>query len=307
MVIKTRADVDKDGNVLDWSLELWSTPHGTRPSGQPGNLLSARYLAKPFEMPVPVNGGAPNYAADRNAIALYEFPGHRVVTHFITEMPVRVSSTRGLGAYANVFAIEQFVDELAHAAKADPVEYRLRFLKDPRARDVVSAAAEKFGWDKWRKRDGRGRGIAFAKYKNIAGYCAVALEVEVTRRNGRVRVLRAVAAADSGHAVNPDGIANQIEGGLVQGLSWALKEEVRFDDTRILSEDWVSYPILTFAEVPPIEVVVIDRPGAPFLGTGEASQGPAGAALANALFDATGVRFRRGPFVPERIRAGLGA
>lgn len=307
MVIKTRADVDKDGNVLDWSLELWSTPHGTRPSGQPGNLLSARYLAKPFEMPVPVNGGAPNYAADRNAIALYEFPGHRVVTHFITEMPVRVSSTRGLGAYANVFAIEQFVDELAHAAKADPVEYRLRFLKDPRARDVVVAAAEKFGWDKWRKRDGRGRGIAFAKYKNIAGYCAVALEVEVTRRNGRVRVLRAVAAADSGHAVNPDGIVNQIEGGLIQGLSWALKEEVRFDDTRILSEDWVSYPILSFAEVPPVEVVVIDRPGAPFLGTGEASQGPAGAALANALFDATGVRFRRGPFVPERIRAGLGA
>ena len=307
MVIKTRADVDKDGNVLDWSLELWSTPHGTRPGGEPGNLLSARYLEKPFEMPVPVNGGPPNYAADRNAIALYEFPGHRVVTHFITEMPVRVSSTRGLGAYANVFAIEQFIDELAHAAKADPVEYRLRFLKDPRARDVVTAAAEKFGWDKWRKRDGRGRGIAFAKYKNIAGYCAVALEVEVTRRNGRVRVLRAVAAAESGHAVNPDGIANQIEGGLIQGLSWALKEEVRFDDTRILSEDWVGYPILTFAEVPPVEVVVIDRPGAPFLGTGEASQGPAGAALANALFDATGVRFRRGPFLPERIRAGLGA
>lgn len=307
MAIKTSAGVDKDGNVLDWTLELWSTPHGTRPGGQPGNLLSARYLEKPFEQPVPVNGGAPNYSADRNAIALYEFPGHRVVTHFITDMPLRVSSTRGLGAYANVFAIEQFIDELAHLAKADPVEYRLRFLKDPRARDVVTAAAEKFGWDKWRKRDGRGRGIAFAKYKNIAGYCAVALEVEVTRRNGRVRILRAATAADSGHAVNPDGIANQIEGGLIQGLSWAMKEEVRFDDTRVLSEDWVSYPILTFAEVPPVEVVVIDRPGAPFLGTGEASQGPAGAALANALFDATGVRFRRGPFTPDRIRAGLGA
>jgi CO/xanthine dehydrogenase Mo-binding subunit len=307
MAIKTSAGVDKDGNVLDWTLELWSTPHGTRPGGQPGNLLSARYLEKPFEQPVPANGGAPNYSADRNAIALYEFPGHRVVTHFITDMPLRVSSTRGLGAYANVFAIEQFIDELAHLAKADPVEYRLRFLKDPRARDVVTAAAEKFGWDKWRKRDGRGRGIAFARYKNIAGYCAVALEVEVTRRNGRVRVLRAATAADSGHAVNPDGISNQIEGGLIQGLSWALKEEVRFDDTRVLSEDWVSYPILTFAEVPPVDVVVIDRPGAPFLGTGEASQGPAGAALANALFDATGVRFRRGPFTPDRIRAGLGA
>jgi CO/xanthine dehydrogenase Mo-binding subunit len=307
MVVKTRAGVDKDGNVLDWSLELWSTPHGTRPSGNPGNLLSAKYLDKPFEQPVPTNGGPPNYAADRNAIALYEFAGHRVVTHFITEMPVRVSSTRGLGAYANVFAIEQFIDELAHAAGADPVEYRLRFLKDERARDVLVKAAEKFGWDKWRKRDGRGRGIAFAKYKNIAGYCAIALEAEVNKRNGRVRVLRAAAAADSGHAVNPDGISNQIEGGLIQGLSWALKEEVRFDDTKVLSEDWASYPILTFNEVPPVEVVVIDRPGAPFLGTGEASQGPAGAALANALFDATGVRYRRGPFTPERIRAGLGS
>ena len=305
MAVKTRAGLDKDGNILDWTLELWSTPHGTRPGGQPGNLLSAKYLAKPFEQPVPVNGGPPNYAADRNAIALYDFPGHRVVTHFITEMPLRVSSTRGLGAYGNIFAIEQFIDELAHAANADPVAYRLRFLKDPRARDVVTAAAEKFGWNAWRKRDGRGRGIAFAKYKNIAGYCAVALEVEVTRRNGRIRVLRAVAAADSGHAVNPDGIVNQIEGGLIQGLSWALKEEVRFDDTRVLSEDWVGYPILTFSEVPPVEVVVIDRPGAPFLGTGEASQGPAGAALANAIFDATGTRFRRGPFTPDRIRAGL--
>ncbi len=305
MVVKTKAGLDKDGNVLDWDLELWSTPHGTRPSGDPGNLLSAKYLEKPFAQPVPVNGGPPNYAADRNAIALYEFSGHRVVTHFITEMPLRVSSTRGLGAYGNVFAIESFIDELAHAAGVDPIAYRLRFLKDPRARDVLVKAAERFGWDSWQKRPNRGRGIAFARYKNIAAYCAVALEVEVTRRNGRVRVLRAVAANDSGHIVSPDGVANQIEGGLIQSLSWSLKEEVKFDDTRVTSEDWASYPILTFSEVPPVEIVLIDRPGAPFLGTGEASQGPTGAALANAIFDATGVRFRRVPFTPERIRAGL--
>jgi CO/xanthine dehydrogenase Mo-binding subunit len=305
MVIKTKAGLDKDGNILDWDLQLWSTPHGTRPGNDPGNLLSARYLEKPFPMPLPTNGGPPNYSADRNAIAMYEFPGQKVVTHFITDMPVRVSSTRGLGAYANVFAIEQFIDELAVAAKADPVEYRLRYLKNPRARDVLMKAAETFGWDKWQKKEGRGRGIAFACYKNIAAFCAIAMEVEVTKRNGRVRVLRAVAANDSGHIVSPDGVKNQIEGGLIQGLSWTMKEEVKFDDTRITSEDWASYPILTFSEVPPVEVVLIDRPGQPFLGTGEASQGPSGAAVANAIADATGVRFRRGPFTPERIRAGL--
>ena len=307
MLIKTRAGLDAQGNVLDWDLTIWSTPHGTRPGGQPGNLLSARYLEKPFSIPKPQNGGAPNFAADRNGIALYDFPGHNVLTHFITEMPLRVSSTRGLGAYANVFAIESFMDELAHSVGADPVAYRLRFLKDERARDAIVRAAEKFGWTQWQKSPGRGRGIGFAKYKNIAGYCAVALEVEVNRQSGRIRVLRAVASADSGHIVNPDGVSNQIEGGLIQSLSWTLKEEVQMDDTQVLSQDWSSYPILTFSEVPPVEVVLIDRPGQPFLGTGEASQGPTGAALANAVFDATGVRFRRLPLTPDRVLQGLRA
>ena len=305
MVIKTKASLDAQGNVLDWDFTLWSTPHGTRPSGEPGNLLSAAYLEKPFAMPKPINGGGPNYAADRNAIALYDFPGHNVTTHFITEMPLRVSSTRGLGAYANVFAIESFIDELAHAHGADPVDYRLRFLKDARARDALVKAAEKFGWSQWQKKPGRGRGIAFAKYKNIAGYCAVALEVEVNKQNGRIRVLRAVASADSGHIVNPDGVSNQIEGGLIQSLSWTLKEEVQMDQTQVLSRDWNSYPILTFSEIPPIEVVLIDRPGQPYLGTGEASQGPTGAALANAVFDATGVRFRTLPLTPDRVLQSL--
>jgi CO/xanthine dehydrogenase Mo-binding subunit len=305
MVMKTKASLDAQGNVLDWDFTLWSTPHGTRPSGHPGNLLSAAYLENPIAMPKPVNGGGPNYAADRNAIALYDFPGHNVTTHFITEMPLRVSSTRGLGAYANIFAIESFIDELAHATDNDPVDYRLRFLKDERARDAIVKAAEKFGWSQWRKTPGRGRGIGFAKYKNIAGYCAVALEVEVNRQNGRIRVLRAVASADCGHMVNPDGVSNQIEGGLIQSLSWTLKEEVQMDKTRVLSRDWNSYPILTFSEVPPVDIVLIDRPGQPFLGTGEASQGPTGAALANAVFDATGVRFRTLPLTPDRVLQAL--
>jgi nicotinate dehydrogenase subunit B len=309
MVVKTKVGVDDSGDVLSWNLELWSTSHGTRPDGEPGNLLSARYLEKSFEMPVPENGGPPNYAADRNAIALYDFPAQRVVTHFITEMPLRVSSTRSLGAYANVFAIESTMDELAHAAGVDPVEYRLRFLKDERARDVLKAAAEKFGWDQWSKTEGRGRGIGFARYKNFAAMTAVAIEVEVNLDNGRIRLVRVAAANDSGQIISPDGIENQIEGGIIQSLSWTLKEEVKFDKTGVKSEDWksYSYPILTFEEVPPIDVVLIDRPGEPFLGTGEAAQGPTAAALGNAVFDATGVRFHRIPFTPKRIFAGLSA
>jgi len=305
MIQKIKAGVDSNGDILDWDIEIWSTPHSTRPGGDPGRLLSGRYVDPPFEMPELRDGGPPNYAAARNGIAPYDFPGHKVTTHWTSEMPLRVSAHRGLGAYANVMAIESFMDELAHAAGVDPLEYRLRYLKDQRARDVLMAAAEKFGWDSYEKQPNRGRGIAYARYKNYAALTAVAMEVEVTPRNGRVRVLRAAAANDSGHMINPDGIENQIEGGLIQSLSWTLKEEVKFDNTSVLSHDWASYPIITFSEVPPIEIVLIDRPGEPYLGTGETAQGPAGAALANAIFDAVGVRLRRVPFTPDRVKSEL--
>jgi CO/xanthine dehydrogenase Mo-binding subunit len=258
-------------------------------------------------MPLVNDGGPPNFSATRNGLANYEFPAEKVVTHFVREMPLRVSSTRGLGAYANVMAIEQFIDELAVKAGADPLEYRLRYLKDERMRDVLTRCAEAFGWDKFEKKRNTGRGIAIARYKNYAAMTAVALEVQVTPRNGLVRVVRAVAANDSGHMVNPNGIANQVEGGLIQSLSWTLKEEVKFDNSRVLSTDWASYPILTFTEVPPVEVVLIDRPGEPYLGTGESAQGPTGAALANAIADATGVRVRQVPFTPERVKGAIDA
>ncbi|HEY7386221.1 MAG TPA: molybdopterin cofactor-binding domain-containing protein [Beijerinckiaceae bacterium] len=305
MVLKVKAGLDGKGDVLDWDYQLWSTPHGTRPGGNPGNLLTGRMLANAFAMPEPQNGGPPNFAADRNAIALYGFPGHKVTTHFITEMPLRVSSHRGLGAYANVFAIESFMDELALAAGADPLEYRLRQTPDERGRAVMRKAAERFGWAKFSKSPGRGRGIAYARYKTVATYCAVCLEVEVDRASGAVKVVRAVVAGDAGEAVSPDGIANQLEGGLIQSLSWTLKEEVRFDDRRVLSRDWDSYPILTFSEVPPVEVEIVDRPGQPFLGAGEASQGPTAAALANAIADAVGVRLRELPLTPEKVKKAL--
>jgi CO/xanthine dehydrogenase Mo-binding subunit len=232
-----------------------------------------------------------------------------VLWHFIKDMPLRVSALRGLGAYLNVFALESFMDELAAAADADPVEFRLRHLKDERARDVVSLAAERFGWTgSVEQRPGRGRGFAFARYKNMAAYCAIAMEVEVERTTGRARVVRAVAAVDSGEIVNPDGIRNQIEGGILQSLSWTLYESVYFDEAGIKSVDWASYPILRFNAVPDVvEVHIVPRPGQPFLGTGEAAQGPAAAAIANGIASATGHRLRDLPLTREKVRAVLGA
>jgi CO/xanthine dehydrogenase Mo-binding subunit len=207
----------------------------------------------------------------------------------------------------NVFSVESFMDELAGAAGADPVEFRLRHLDDPRARDVITTAAERFGWTSYRKQPGRGRGFAFARYKNLAAYCAIASEIEVDRDTGRARLVRAVAAIDSGQAVNPDGLVNQVEGAIIQSSSWTLYESVMFDETRITSIDWSTYPILRFSAVPDsIEVHIINRPGQPFLGSGETGQGPAAGALANAIADATGHRFRDLPLTRQRIKAAIG-
>jgi CO/xanthine dehydrogenase Mo-binding subunit len=305
MVSRVEASLSDDGQILDYDYQVWSTPHGTRPGGQAGNLLAGRHSGQAFEQEMPGPGGPPNYNSARNAIADYVFPGHRVTDKFVPQMPLRVSSTRSLGAFANVFANESFMDELAHAAGADPVEFRLRHLTDQRYRDVVEAAASAFGWADWQPGDNRGRGFAFARYKNYAAFSAVAVEIEMSRRNGQVRVVRAVCSADAGQIVNPDGLANQIEGGFIQALSWAMKEQVRHDRTRILSEDWASYPILTFTEVPPVQVVLLDRPGQPFLGSGEACCGQAAAAVANAIFDASGVRIRSLPFTPDRVAEAM--
>jgi nicotinate dehydrogenase subunit B len=306
MLARARAALDGSGNVAGWQYDVWSNTHSSRP-GKAGELAAGLSLAKPFEPSPPRPIPQPEGGGDRNAIPLYKFPS-RVTHHFIPEMPIRVSALRALGAYTNVFAIESFMDELAAAAKADPVEYRLRHIDDARARDVIRLAAERFGWDKYQKQNGNGRGFAFARYKNLAAYCALAMEVKVERETGDLRVLRAVAAVDSGEAVNPDGIRNQIEGGILQSVSWTSFEAVMYNDSRITSRDWGTYPILRFSHVPQsLEVHVIDRPGQPFLGTGEAAQGPTAGALANALAHATGVRVRELPFSPRRLRALLSA
>jgi nicotinate dehydrogenase subunit B len=307
MIMRAKAAL-ADGKIVDWNYELWSNTHSTRPT-EPGgnNLLASWYLAEPQKpapprpIPQPAGGG------DRNAIPNYDFPRQRVIHHFIKEMPLRVSALRTLGAYSNVFAIESFVDELARAANADPIAFRLAHMKDPRARAVIEAAAKKTNWKEGAAGDGRlGRGIGFAKYKTLSVYVAVIAEVEVNPASGVIKVLRAFAVADAGQIINPDGLTNQIEGGIIQSTSWTLHEQVRFDRNAITSRDWQGYPILTMHDVPHVEVELIDRPAEKSLGSGEGSQGPMVAAIVNAFAHATGKRIRELPLTPDRVKAALG-
>jgi CO/xanthine dehydrogenase Mo-binding subunit len=307
MVMKLAGALDADGAIASWSHELWSHPHSQRPGQSKGShTLAARYLEKPVgaepvnDVPLPAGG------ADRNSIPLYDIPNVKVVKHFIRETPIRTSALRTLGAYANVFALESFMDEMAAEAGADPVAFRLRHLKDPRARAVVETTAQRAGWTPGRTGNGQsGWGFAFAKYKNLACYCAVAAEVAVDRKTGQVRVKRAIATVDVGQVVNPDGVTNQIEGGIIQSTSWTLKEAVSFDRTRVKTRSWADYPILRFEEVPQVEVVILNQPGQPFLGVGEGSQGPTVAAIANGIFNATGKRLRDLPFAPAAVKKVL--
>ncbi|MGH7105539.1 MAG: molybdopterin cofactor-binding domain-containing protein [Acetobacteraceae bacterium] len=264
------------------------------------------YLGRRLTPPEPRPISLPDGGGDRNALPIYRIPNLRVDYRFVPTMPVRVSALRSLGAHLNVFAIESFMDELAREGQVDPIEFRLRHLDDRRADAVIRAAAERFGWARHHRIAGQGKGFGFARYKDQAAYVAIAVEVSVDRNDGTPRLLRVVAAVDSGEAVNPDGIRNQIEGGIIQATSWTLLESVTFDRTRITSRDWASYPILRFTDVPDsVEVVILDRPGQPFLGTGEAAQGPTAAALANAVVDAVGARVRELPLSGDRIKAAI--
>jgi nicotinate dehydrogenase subunit B len=306
MVTRLSASLTAQGRVGAWRHDVWSTPHNTRPQ-EAGRLIAGQEVEPPFAQPPPRPIPMPEGGGDRNAIPLYAFPVARVTNHFVPDMPLRVSALRSLGAHMNVFSIESFMDELALLAGADPVDFRLAHLDDPRARDVIAAAARRFGWQSWRRTPWRGRGFGFARYKNLGAYCAVALEVQVEPVTGALSVGRVVAAADSGQAISPDGIRNQIEGAIVQSLSWTMMEQVAWDADRRTSFDWSAYPILRFPALPQgVEVEVIDRPAEPFLGTGEAGQGPTAAALANALADATGKRLRDLPLTEEKVKTAIG-
>ena len=305
MVTRLKASLDASGKIADWNFEVFSNTHSMRPGGA-GCLLAAQHMAQPVAVPPAKPIPLPEGGGDRNAIPIYTFPNAHVVHHFIPTMPIRISAMRALGAYHNVFSIESFMDELAALAGVDPVEFRLNHLDDPRGRDVIERAAQGFGWRKGQAASDRGFGFAFARYKNLAAYCAIASEVEVNRETGRARLVRAVAAVDSGQVVNPDGLINQIEGAIIQSTSWTLYESVTFDATRITSIDWQTYPILRFDAVPEsIEVHIINRPGKPFLGSGETGQGPAAASVANAIANATGIRLRDLPLTRKRIKDAI--
>lgn len=306
MLMKVRATL-ANGRIDSFAFDVWSNTHNTRPGGAAA-LLAAQSKSNPVAPKPAKIEITPAGNGDRNSIPLYAIPNKNILWHFLPDMPLRVSALRGLGAYANVFAIESSMDELAVKANADPVAFRLAHLEDPRARAVVERAAERFGWSKGVAGPDRGKGFAFARYKNVAAYLAIAVEVEIERETGRTRLVRAVSAIDSGQAVNPDGIVNQTEGGILQAMSWTLYEAVTFDRTRITSVDWASYPILRFASVPDVvEVHVIDRPGQPFLGTGEAAHGPTVAAIANAIRQMTGKRLHDLPLTRQRVKAVLPA
>jgi len=313
MIVRLEAGLGGDGALTSWAHDVWSFPHSTRPGGQQGcNLRSAWYLENPVPIATITDGALPNGAAARNAVPIYAVPGQKVTTHFHELMPIRTSALRTLGGYFNVVAAEMFMDDCAMLAGADPVAYRLRHLRDPRLAAVLRRAVEIAGWQPRVVTTGRaqgtmlvGTGVGLSKYKNSDAHVAVVARVAVDVGSGAVRVERLWAATEAGRAVNPDGIANQIEGGMVQATSWTLMEEGRWDARALVSEDYAAYPIIDFSHVPKIETTLLDAPDRPSLGVGEGSQGPTGAAIANAILDATGRRVPEVPFTAERVRAAL--
>jgi nicotinate dehydrogenase subunit B len=289
-----------NGRIGDWRLATRSGSHIQRPGWNGDvNLLAPAAVDSAFalrsEMDLPIHNGG-----SKNAVALYDFP-QQVTYEFVANLPFRLSALRSLGAFANVFAIESFMDELAGLAGVDPVEFRLAHLSDPRARRVVERVAELSEWSNVCP-DGFGRGLGFARFKNTGTYCAVAVLVEV----GDDVVLKGMwAAVDAGMAINPEGIIAQIEGGTPQAASWTLREEIPVYGTTLTAESWKDYPILSFADVPDMTVDVISAPEHDPTGVGEASLGPTAGAIGNAIASALGIRARDLPFTRDRISTAM--
>jgi nicotinate dehydrogenase subunit B len=300
MAFDVRGGLDSQGNVVAWDYQVWSASH-----------VSTPYLGD-------LTGGPwfnPNFVGDDTQHS-YDWANQRLLLHALSSSVLRYGNLRSLGAMMSAFASESFVDELAAAAGADPVEFRLRYLSDPRAIAVLKAAAEQAGWQPRPSAAAiargagvmTGRGVSVGEYGVGASgvtWVAMIADVEVNPADGRVRATRITVAHDCGLIINPDGVRNQIEGNVIQSLSRSLLEEVRFDESGVLSKDWQTYPILTFPEIPEVDIVLLNRPELPAIGAGEPATIPTGAAIANAIFDATGVRLRRIPFTADRVKAAL--
>ncbi len=301
MLMEQRAGLNERGDIVAWDYAVWSPSHARRPR-KALDFIAGQQMRGVNEQPPPTFflGG------DRNAATNYTLPNSQVTMHWQLRMPLHSSSLRSLGATGNTFANESFMDELAVAAGVDPLDYRLRHLDDARARAVLTAATERAGWGATVP-PGEGLGLAFARYENDEAYVATVAHVRVDESTGAVRVLRVVVAHDCGLIINPDGLRNQIEGNVIQGVSRALKEEVRYAGTEITSVDWDTYPILTFSEIPEVDIVLIDRPDQPSVGAGEPATITMAPAIANAICAATGARVRAVPFSRKQISAALAA
>ena len=312
MAVRIEAGIGAEGRIVEWTQTVWSQGHGTRPGrGQSPALLGAWQTASPQPVTMAVNAAmAVGGGSERNAQPPYEIPAMRVLNHRVLNMPFRVSAMRALGAPANVFAAESFMDELAARQGVDPLAYRLAHLQGPanaRAAAVLRRVTDMAGWSATRpsgRPEGWGRGLAYARYKNTGAYCAVVAEVLAEER---VRLLRLWIAADLGRVVDPDGAINQLEGGALQAASWALCETAQLSPQGIASNDWTSYPILKFSDMPVVDVGLMPMQDQPSLGAGECSSGPTCAAIANAIHDALGVRLHAMPFTPEQVLKALDA
>lgn len=314
MSIRLQAGLDAKHQVVFWQHDVWSQGHGTRPGRNPTPSLLGCWLQHgAFPVLIAENAAlAMGGGSERNAVPPYQFESAHIYNHRVMQMPMRVSALRGLGAHANVFAAESFMDEVAHATGQDPLAFRLQYLQDPRGRAVLEKVVQQA---RWNERDARqrahaaqgadtawGQGLAYARYKNTGAYCAMVAEVEVAEQ---VRVKRLYIVADVGHVVDADGVINQLEGGAVQAASWTLLEAARFDRQHILSVDWETYPIFRFGDVPEVSVELLADAANPSVGAGEATIGPCAAAIGNAVFHALGVRVREMPITPEQILSAM--
>jgi nicotinate dehydrogenase subunit B len=298
-LIDLRAALDANGNVVAWGSEFFI------PEGAAGNvpLVGAELAGLPHETTM-----SPGNILQNSALP-YAIPNIRTVCHRLASTPFRPSWIRTPGRMQNTYANEAFMDELAAAARADPMEFRLRVLKDARGLELLHRLAALSRWEKRPSpaRDSggdiaRGRGMSYVKYELIRTYVGAVAEVEVNRGTGEIRVPRFFVVHDCGQVINPDGLRNQIEGNVIQTVSRTLKEEVTFDRSMVTSLDWASYPIITFPEVPQVEIELIDRPIEKPWGGGEPSAAVIPSAISNAVFDATGVRLRTVPYTPDRVK-----
>lgn len=305
MRVDLTAGLSADGRITQWDCRVVSTPHVARPgSGNGLDLLAARDLAHPHAPSSQSNFKTPDRGADRNAVPIYALPHRRLRLNQLPQGPLRSSALRSLGAHANVFAIESFMDELAAAAWADPLAFRLAHCEDARAAAVLTAAARAGGWDADEPGgEGRGCGLGVARYKNSGAFYAAMVRVEIEEA---VRVVSIHGAVDAGRVVHRDGLINQVEGGAVQAISWTLKEESGWTDEGFAIRAWEDYPVLGFREMPRIVTEILRSDAAP-LGAGECSAGPVAGAIGNAVAHALGVRARRMPITRDRVMAAMHA